>query len=125
MAKKSHVYIWQSVIGLGFLSGLWTAIGIDPEAVILNALGKAVDMIYPDQNVRALFILLPTILLILSVYGAYRKGRVIGLSAVIVAYLAGLSILVSITTAILLLLAAVVLGFLATNRRIARNLGFH
>ncbi len=125
MAKKARTYIWQSVIGLGFLSGLWTAIGIDPEAVILNALGKAVDMIYPDPGIRSLFIILPAILLILSVYGAYRKGRALGLSAVIVAYLAGLSILVSITTTILLLLAAVVLGFLAANRRIARNLGFH
>ena len=26
-------YIWQFTIGLGFLSGLWTAIGIDPEEV--------------------------------------------------------------------------------------------
>jgi hypothetical protein len=125
MAKKSRTYLWQSVIGLGFLSGLWTAIGIDPEAVILNALGKAVDTIYPDPDIRALFILLPTILLILSVYGAYRKGRVLGLAAVIVAYLAGLSILVSITTTILLLLVAAILGLLATNRRIAWKLGFH
>ena len=124
MAKKSRTYIWQSVIGLGFLSGLWTAIGIDPEAAVLTALGNAAGKIYPDQNVHALFILLPTILLILSVYGAYRNGRVLGLAAVIVAYLAGLSLLVSLTTTILLLLAAVVLGFLATNLRIARNLGF-
>ena len=124
MAKKSRTYIWQFVIGLGFLSGLWTAIGIDPEAVILNALGKAADMVNPDQNIRSLFIILPTILLLLSIFGAYRKGHVLGLVAVIVAYLAGLSILVSSVTAILLLLAAVALGFLATNRRVARNLGF-
>ena len=36
MAKKSRTYIWQFVIGLGFFSGLWTAIGIDPQAVILD-----------------------------------------------------------------------------------------
>ena len=123
MAKKSRTYLWQFVIGLGFLSGLWTAIGIDPEAVILNALGKAADIIYPDPNIRTLFILLPTVLLLISVYGAYRKGRVPGLVAVIVAYLAGLSILVSTFTALVLLLAALVLGFLATNHRVARNLG--
>jgi hypothetical protein len=125
MAKKSRTYIWQFVIGLGFLSGLWTAIGIDPEAVIINALGRAAGTIYPDQNIRSLFIILPTILLLLSVFGAYRKGKVMGLVAVIVAYLAGLSILVSTGTAILLLLAAVLLGLLATNRRVARNLRFH
>jgi hypothetical protein len=124
MAKKSRTYLWQFVIGLGFLSGLWTAIGIDPETVILNALGKAADIIYPDPDIRTLFIILPTVLLLISVYGAYQKGRVPGLVAVIVAYLAGLSILVSTFTAIVLLLAALVLGLLATNRRVVRKLGF-
>jgi hypothetical protein len=124
MAKKSRTYVWQFVIGLGFLSGLWTAIGFDPEAVILNALGKAADVIYPDPAIRSLFIILPTILLLFSVYGAYRKGRVPGLIAVIFAYLAGLSILVSTVTAILLLLVALFLGLLATNRRAVRKLGF-
>jgi len=124
MAKKSRTYLWQFVIGLGFLSGLWTAIGIDPEAVILNTLGKAAYIIYPDPAIRTLFILLPTVLLLISVYGAYRKGRVPGLAAVIAAYLAGLSILVSTFTAILLLLVALILGLLATNRRVARKLGF-
>jgi hypothetical protein len=123
MAKRSRTYLWQFVIGLGFLSGLWTAIGIDPETVILNALGKAADIIYPDPNIHTLFILLPIVLLIISVYGAYQKGRVLGLAAVVVAYLAGLSILVSTVTAIVLLLAALVLGFFASNRRIGRKLG--
>ena len=120
MAKKSRTYVWQFVIGLGFLSGLWTAIGIDPEAVILNALGRAAGTIIADENVRTLFVILPTILLLFSIYGAYRKGRVMGLAAVIVAYLAGISILVSTGTALLLLLAAVIIGLLATNRRVAR-----
>ncbi len=48
MAKKSRTYIWQFVIGLGFLSGLWTAIGIDPQAFFLNILGKAVETVYSD-----------------------------------------------------------------------------
>ena len=122
MAKKSRAYIWQFVIGLGFLSGLWTALGIDPEEVILNVLGKAVDMVYPDPNVRYIFFLLPTLLLLFSIIGAYKKGKVFGLAAVIVAYIAGLSILVSLTPALLLLLLALVLGYLATNRRLKKKL---
>jgi hypothetical protein len=122
MTKKSRTYLWQFVIGLGFLSGVWTAIGIDPEEVVLNLLGKAVDMVYPDPYVRSLFLILPTILLILSVIGAYVKGRIIGLVAVIVAYGAGLSILVSPGTALLLLTGAIVFTYLATNRRFARKL---
>lgn len=123
--KKTRNYLWQSVIGLGFLSGVWTAIGIDPEEVLLNAIGTTVEMVWPNEMVWTLFVLLPTLLLLISVYGAYRKGRILGLAAVIVAYLAGLSILVSAGTAIVLLLAAIVLGILATNRKTARRLGIH
>jgi hypothetical protein len=123
MAKKSRAYIWQSVICFGFLSGLWTAIGIDPEEVILNLIGKTVDTIVPDPAIRYLFILLPTILLVISVWQAWKNGRAPGLIAVILAYVAGLSILLSWQTALLLLLAAMVIGWLATNRRLMRNLG--
>jgi len=113
------------VIGLGFLSGLWTAVGIDPEEVVLNTLGTAVAAIYPDPNIRTLFLILPTLLLLISVFGAYKKGRVPGLVAVIVAYLAGLSILVSIVSALLLLVLAIVIGCLATNRRLVKKCTGH
>jgi hypothetical protein len=118
MAKRSTTYIWQFVIGFGFLSGISTAVGINPEEVILNTLGTVTSAIYPDPTVRQLFIILPTILLIISVYSAYKKGRVLGLVAVIIAYLAGLSILVSVGTTLVLLLVAVVIGYLATTRRL-------
>ncbi len=47
MAKRSKTYVWQFVIGLGFVSGLWTAIGIDPQAYLLTALGNIVHSLYP------------------------------------------------------------------------------
>jgi hypothetical protein len=122
LARRTRKYLWQFVIGLGFLSGLLTAIGIDPEEVILNVLNKAVDTIYPDPNVRTLFLLLPTLLLLVSIFGAYKNGRVLGLVAVIVAYIAGLSILVSVTSALILLLLAIVIGCLATNRRLVKKI---
>jgi hypothetical protein len=118
MAKRSRTYIWQFTIGLGFLSGLWTAIGIDPQEVILNLLGTVTGGIYPDPTLRQLFILLPLILLVLSVWGAYKKGKALGLASVIIAYVAGLSILVALWTSIVLLLAAIVTGYLATGRRL-------
>jgi len=92
MAKKSRTYILQFVIGLDFFSGLWTVIGIDPQAVILNVLGNVV---------------LPTILLLLSILGAYTKGRLPGLISVIVAYLAGVAILI---------------GYMAAGRRLTKKL---
>jgi hypothetical protein len=122
MVKRSRAYIWQFVIGLGFISGVWTAIGIDPEAVILNVVGDIIGTVYSDPGFRSLLIILPTVLLVVSVIGAYRRGRVLGLVSVIVAYLSGLAILVSIMTSAILLIVAVITGYLATNRRMRRKL---
>jgi len=122
MAKKSRTYIWQFVIGLGFLSGLWTAIGIDPQEMILNILGNAADSVYSDPTVRILLLIIPTILFIISIIGAYTKGRVLGLISVIVAYIAGVFILISTTTALVFLGIAIIIGYLATNRRLTKKL---
>ena len=122
MAKRSKAYIWQFVIGLGLLSGIWTAIGIDPEAVILNVLGNMVGAVYSDPGVRSLLLILPTILLVISIIGAYRRGRVLGLISVIVAYVSGLFILVSIMISVILLIIAIITGYLATNRRLRKKL---
>lgn len=122
MAKKSKAYIWQFVIGLGFLSGVWTAIGIDPGAVILNVLGDMIGTLYSDPVVRSLFLILPTALLVVSIISAYRKGKVLGLISVIMAYCAGLVIIVSTGTSLLLLIIAIIIGYLATSRRLRRRL---
>jgi len=122
MGKRSKAYIWQFVIGLGLLSGIWTAIGIDPGAVILNFLGDVIGTVYSDPKVRSLLIILPTVLLVISVISAYRKGKVLGLVSVVVAYGAGLVILVSITISLVLLTGAIIIGYLATNRRLRRKL---
>ncbi|HUT38960.1 MAG TPA: hypothetical protein VMW77_06650 [Methanoregula sp.] len=122
MTKKSRTYIWQVVIGLGFLSGLWTAIGIDPQEMILNILGNAAVSIYSDPAIRFLLLVLPTILFILSIIGVYKKGKVLGLISVIVAYIAGLFILISTMTALVFLGIAIIIGYLATNRRLTKKL---
>ncbi|MDD1692720.1 MAG: hypothetical protein LUQ05_06005 [Methanoregula sp.] len=122
MAKRSKAYIWQFVIGLGFLSGVWTAIGIDPGAVILNVLGDVIGTFYSDPVVRSLFLILPTALLVVSIISAYRKGKVPGLISVIMAYSAGLFIIVSTGTSLFLLIIAIFIGYLATSRRLRRRL---
>ena len=122
MAKRSRAYIWQFVIGLGFISGVWTAIGIDPEVVILNVIGDIIGTVYSDPGFRSILIILPTVLLVISVIGAYRRGRVLGLISVVVAYVSGLVILVSLMTSVILLIVAIITGYLATNRRLRKKL---
>jgi len=74
--------------------------------------------VFPDPTLRQLFILLPTILLLISVWGAYKKGKTLGLASVLIAYVAGLSVLVALWTSVIFLIAAMVTGYLATGRRL-------
>ncbi len=122
MAKKSRRYIWQSVIGLGFLSGLWTSVGIDPEEVIITALGTAVNQLYPDPTIRLLFVILPTLLLVATIFAAYKSGKLWGLVSVVVAYIAGLLIVSSLLTGLVLLSGAIILGGVSTTRSLKRRL---
>lgn len=122
MAKKSSLFIRQFVIGLGFLSGLFTAIGFDPQDEIIKAIGGSVTAIYPDPQVSYLFILLPTVLFVISVITAYLKGGILGLVSVVVAYFSGLSVLASLSLALVLLVIAAALGYLATNRRLVKKI---
>jgi len=117
MVKKSRRFIWQFVLGLGFLSGIWTAIGLDPEDVLISAAGFAVDSFFPSPLVRYLFLILPTILLAISVIGAYRKGKGLGLVSVLIAYGAGLVILASPVWGLVLLALAAAVGYCAATKR--------
>ena len=121
MGTRSSIFIRQFVIGLGFLSGIFTAIGIDPQQEVITIVGGAVASVYPHPEISALFLVLPTLLLIISLIAAYRKGKVLGLTSVLVAYCAGIVILGSIAISLLLLTGAVVLGLVATNRRLLKN----
>jgi len=122
IAKKSSLFIREFVIGLGFLSGIFTAIGIDPEQVIIGIIGKAAVSLYPGPEISALFIILPTILLLISLIAAFLKGRILGLVSVLVAYCAGIFILVSTVLALILLIGATGIGYLATNRRLLNKI---
>ena len=122
MGRKAKAYIWQSVIGLGFLSGLWTAVGIDPQQLVLDTISGFVNAEYPDPRIRYLFVILPTILLLVSIYGAYRNGKVLGLVSVVIAYAAGMIVMKETGLAVLLLVAAVIAGWIATDRRTVKRL---
>lgn len=117
MAKRSRTFIRQFTIGLGFLSGVWTAIGIDPEEVLLNLLGTVTGEVLPDPTVKYLFLVIPSILLLFSARGAYKKGKILGLASVFAAYIAGLSVLIALWTSLFLLALAVATGCLAARYR--------
>ena len=123
IAKKSSLFIRQSVIGFGFLSGIFTAIGIDPEEAVIALAGSTITSLYPSKEIGYLFVILPTILLLISIFTAYRFGGITGLVSVVVAYFAGLLAFTTPFSAVILLIAAIVLGYLATNRRLLKKAG--
>jgi hypothetical protein len=116
MRKKSGLFIRESVIGLGFLSGVWTAIGINPQTVLLTLIERSADEVLHDPFIGFFFLVLPTVLLLLSLVTAYKRGRVIGLVSVFFAYTGGLVVLESLYVSGVLLVVAIVLGLCATSR---------
>jgi len=62
-------------------------------------------------------VILPTLLLIGSVIGAYLKGKIPGLVSVLIAYAAGLVILSSAVPGLVLLGIASVVGYWSARRR--------
>jgi len=55
--------------------------GIDPGEVILTMPGTTADLLYPDPDIRYLFLILPVILPPVFIIRAYMKGRVPGRAA--------------------------------------------
>jgi hypothetical protein len=116
MRKKSGLFIRESVIGLGFLSGVWTAIGINPQTILLALVENSANLVLHDPFIRLFFVVLPTILLLLSLVTAYKRGRVVGLVSVFFAYAGGLVVLESLYVSGVFLVVAIVLGLFATSR---------
>jgi hypothetical protein len=116
MRKKSGLFIRESVIGLGFLSGLWTAIGINPQTIFLTLVERSADEVLHDPFIGFFFLVLPTVLLLLSLVTAYKRGKVIGLISVFFAYAGGLVVLESLYLSGALLVIAIVLGLFATSK---------
>lgn len=48
--NKREYFLYEFVIGLGFLSGLWIAIGVDPEAEIFKAFSTIINTLNPNSG---------------------------------------------------------------------------
>jgi len=81
--NKKEYFIDEFVIGLGFLSGLWIAVGFNPEAELFKALGMIINILNPNFGFNTLFFIVPTLILIASIIGSYLMGGKLGLFAVV------------------------------------------
>jgi hypothetical protein len=110
MSKRNtgEVFVQEFVIGLGFLSGLWIYVGVDPTAEIL----KSFSALVPEMS--GFFWLIVFMGTIGSIAGAYYMGRWLGLLAVLLAFLGGIFIASSL--GIWLLIGGVILGPIAVKQ---------
>ena len=115
MDKKAEYFVNEFVIGLGFLSGLWIAVGFDPQAEIFKAFDTILKTLNPDSEFEFLFFVIPIIILICLILITYLMGGKLGLIAVTFGFLGGLLILASPWITIILLFLGMGLGIIAVE----------
>jgi hypothetical protein len=110
---KLQYFVRVFVFGLGFMSGFWIAIGVDPEAAITNAFSEAANSVLPGSGI---FIwLMPVISSVISVGGAYALGGGLGLIAVAIAFAGGAVLLANPLVSLIIMGVAIILGLIASN----------
>ena len=103
----------ELIIGFGFLSGIWLAVGIDPTSEILGAFTDILNNL--EINIGYIFLLqvLPILLFIFFMILIYRRGGKLGLVAVACAFLGGLLILTIPILSVILLFSGLGIGHFA------------
>lgn len=115
VSKKAQIFVEEFVIGLGFFSGLWFHVGINPETEIIKAIVQILESLNPNSKYLFIFWLLPGVVTLISILTSYICGGILGLIAVLLAFIGG--VFLDSTIGLLLLLAGVFLGFIAPYNR--------
>jgi hypothetical protein len=108
----------ELVIGFGFLNGVWLAIGTSPEDLVYNFLKPYVTNL--PTILRTIFSIIPIILILLTAYTifkTYQSGRVMGIIAVFLAFIAGGLIFKNWIATLILLAIALIIGAISFRGR--------
>lgn len=108
---KGNNFFKNFIIGLGFLQGIWFAMGINPGAKIFEGVQGIINYINPDLEFSFIFSILPLIILGIGLYLVYKEANIYGIAATLLGFIAGTFILVSPVYSIVLLLVAWLLGW--------------
>jgi len=101
------------VIGLGFMSGFWIAVGVNPEAVMINAFAEAAKSILAGSEI--LIWLVPIVALVISILSAFSTGGWLGLLAVGIAFAGGIVFIKYTVAALVVVGFATVLGLVVSS----------
>ena len=114
--RRQQAFLKESVVLFGFLNGLFLAIGVNPGRTILAVVAEMADSLTGGNGaVRLVLTLLPLVLLVVALYLIHKRAGWLGFVAVGVAFLAGLWLLAEPVTGVVLLAAALGLGWFAAR----------
>lgn len=114
--RRAKLFLRESVILFGFLNGLFLSLGVNPGATLLAVLGEILDSLTGGNGaVRLALTLAPLALVGFALYTIHKRAGWLGFVAVAIAFLSGLWILAEPITGILLLLAALGVGYAITR----------
>lgn len=120
---KAQKYFYEEIVlGFGFLSGIWIAVGIDPEAIVFDSLLNLIKVYAPDFSFGWIFHIIPIIIIICSIIEAKRIGGNTGLIGVSFAFVAGCLILRLPIIGILLIIFAMYIGNSGVKQELNRSI---
>lgn len=96
------------------MSGLWIAVGVNPEAEITNAFAQAASSILAGSGI--LIWLIPILCLVFSILGAFSTGGRLGLLAVGIAFFGGIIFIHYTIPSLILVGIAIVIGFFVSSK---------
>lgn len=119
MTTTGERFVQECVIGFGFLNGIFFAVGVDPEGMLIQSLINLLSKLNPDSVglLAAVFAIVSVLFLVMMIWGAYNTGGVLGLFAVLLAFFGGVILLTFAAVGMVLLIVAVILGFIAPEFR--------
>jgi hypothetical protein len=122
MAAKSRGrfnYITKElIIGFGFLNGLWYSLGTSPETEALKLINRYIDIM--PSTLQKIVLVIPivlTILTIISIISIYRKGRILGCFAILMAFIAGAVVIKDWKATLALLLGSMILALISFREK--------
>src|SRR5438552_11468468 len=115
LRRRQAAFLRESVVLTGFLSGVWIALRFNPGVVLLSEFRAIVEAVTADPRVELVFALLPLAIFVVTLVVIYRRGRWLGLLAVLVAFEGGARVVAAPSVALAVLAIALALGYFAAR----------
>lgn len=113
MKDAKEIFTQEFVIFLGFLEGIWFRVAISPEGAVIDTIVDFLKTIEPGYFLLPIiFVILILIILFITTIKAFEIGGVLGLAAIVSAFMAGVFFT---QISVILLLIGFILGLYAPD----------